>query len=308
MREVVALEGLSRPDWLAYRRQGIGSSDVAAIVGVDRFRGPFDVYTSKVAEEDGDGGTMMMRLGQHLEDGIARAYAQETGSEVTKPTHMYAHDEHPWMLANVDRFTDNAGTLGVLEVKLSSRYEEWDEGPPQGYELQCAHQLAVTGLDYADLVALLGGRELRTFRIDRDDALISNLIEIEAAFWEQVEARIPPPVDARSSESLKRLYRDAIGGVEVDPSIVAVINELRIVKASIKVYEEQHEELANTIKAAIGDAEVATVGGVPVATWSKSVRSGFDRARLEADHPRIAMEYVKSTPVRTLRLKKEYRP
>lgn len=303
MIPVVELEGLSRKDWLEHRRKGIGSSDAPAILGLDKYRGPFDVYTDKISEESSDGSTRMMRLGTHLEDGIAQAYAEETGSEVTKPTHMYAHDHRPWQLANVDRFTDNAGTLGVLEVKFSTRYDDWDEGPPEGYEIQVMHQLAVTDLDYADLCALVG-RDLRVFRIDRDDAFISNLTEIEAAFWEQVGKREPPAVDARSGDSLKRLYRDAIGAVEIDPQLAHTVNALREAKAQIKALEAHHDELANIIKAAIGEHETATIAGVPVATWSKSVRSGFDKSRFELDYPELALEYVKAIPVRTLRPKK----
>ena len=78
MREVIALEGLSREDWLEARRKGIGSSDIPAVLGLSRFAGPFDVYCDKVTGEDGPS-MSAMKLGSALEDGIANYYADETG-------------------------------------------------------------------------------------------------------------------------------------------------------------------------------------------------------------------------------------
>lgn len=304
MREVVELEGLSREDWLTARRAGIGSSDAAAILGLDKWRGPLDVFTDKVVPEDERSSSLLMRLGLHMEDGIARAYAEETGSTVTKPTHMYANDDHPWMLANVDRFTDSAGELGVVEIKMAHRYEDWEDGAPQGYEIQVTHQLGVTGLPYGDLAALVGGRELRLFRIERDEATIANLIEIEAAFWDQVQRRDPPPPDHRSADSLKRLYSGGADAIELDPSIATIISELRTAKTALKQAEERHEHLANQVRFALGDAEIGTIGGVPAASWKRTLRASLDRSRLEDDYPQVFAACQKSTPVRTLRLGK----
>ena len=38
------------------------------------------------------------------------------------------------------------------------------------------HQLAVTGKQAADVAVLIGGQELQVFRIERDEALIEQLI------------------------------------------------------------------------------------------------------------------------------------
>ena len=45
---VVETTGLSREEWLNYRRQGIGGSDVAAVLGVSPFRTARDVYYDKL--------------------------------------------------------------------------------------------------------------------------------------------------------------------------------------------------------------------------------------------------------------------
>lgn len=305
MRNVIALDGLSREDWLNARRQGIGSSDVAAICGLSPYRSALSVYADKIGTDDEDGGSAVMRLGQHLEQGILDAYASETGATVEKPTHLYGSDVHEFMLASPDGFTERNESLGVVEAKWSSRQEDWQDGPPEGYQLQVLHQLAVTDLDFGDLAALVG-RDLRVYRIERDDALIDNLISIEAEFWARVMDRRPPRADSRAEQALKRLYKHGGGKpIELDVEATRAVRELRQAKKELKAAEERHDELANLVRAALGDHDTGTVAGVPVVKWGLSVRSGLDTKRLKLERPDIAAEYMKDSPVRTLRLGRE---
>lgn len=41
-----------RLEWLKTRQTGIGGSDVAAILGLNRYRTPLDVYNDKTATDD----------------------------------------------------------------------------------------------------------------------------------------------------------------------------------------------------------------------------------------------------------------
>ena len=45
---LVSTENLTEQEWLAYRRQGIGGSDVAAILGISPFRTARDLYDDKL--------------------------------------------------------------------------------------------------------------------------------------------------------------------------------------------------------------------------------------------------------------------
>ena len=48
---LVDTTNLSREDWLAYRRQGIGGSDAAAVLGISPFRTAVDLYYDKLQSE-----------------------------------------------------------------------------------------------------------------------------------------------------------------------------------------------------------------------------------------------------------------
>ena len=45
---LVSTENLTEQEWLAYRRRGIGGSDVAAILGISPFRTARDLYDDKL--------------------------------------------------------------------------------------------------------------------------------------------------------------------------------------------------------------------------------------------------------------------
>ncbi len=44
---LVETADLSREEWLAYRRQGLGGSDAAAVLGISPFRTAVDLYYDK---------------------------------------------------------------------------------------------------------------------------------------------------------------------------------------------------------------------------------------------------------------------
>ena len=46
--ELAKTLGMPREQWLELRKKGIGGSDSAAIVGLDRYRSAFDVYAEKI--------------------------------------------------------------------------------------------------------------------------------------------------------------------------------------------------------------------------------------------------------------------
>ena len=47
---LVSTENLTEQEWLAYRRRGIGGSDVAAILGISPFRTARDLYDDKLKD------------------------------------------------------------------------------------------------------------------------------------------------------------------------------------------------------------------------------------------------------------------
>lgn len=76
---------LTEQEWLAYRRQGIGGSDVAAILGISPFRTARDLYDDKLniaSAVDDTGNWVALEMGHLLEPLVAQIFTKKTGLEV----------------------------------------------------------------------------------------------------------------------------------------------------------------------------------------------------------------------------------
>ena len=104
---LVSTEALTEQEWLTYRRQGIGGSDVAAILGISPFRTARDLYDDKLniaSAVDDTGNWVALEMGHLLEPLVAQIFTKKTGLEVFQIKKMFQHPQYPFMLADVDYF------------------------------------------------------------------------------------------------------------------------------------------------------------------------------------------------------------
>ena len=103
----VRTENLEEHEWLAWRRKGIGGSDVAAALGLSPYKTAKELYFDKIDVEPiipGEDKSIMFEIGHLLEDVVAQIFSKKTGLPVFRDQTMYQHPLFPFMLADVDRF------------------------------------------------------------------------------------------------------------------------------------------------------------------------------------------------------------
>lgn len=300
--------GSVRGDWLRWRREGLGASDAAAVVGMSRWSSPYTVWLDKTGALPIDATmTQAQSWGLRLEQPIAEAFEEEKGTQVTGRGAWVESREYPWLRATLDGLAILDGKWVVVEIKTSNgRDHAWDEGVPDYYEVQVQHQLAVTGLEVAHLAVLLGGSDYRSYEIPRDDEAIAKLIELESQFWTgNVLANVEPGVDGSpaTAGALKIVYASADPDteVELDKDMAEWLELLREAKARVKDAEAEVTLATNEIMAALGTHEVGTLNGRPVISWKQQTAARLDTERLRADHPELAAQYVKESTYRVLR-------
>ena len=101
---LVSTENLTEQEWLAYRRRGIGGSDVAAILGISPFRTARDLYDDKLniaLAVDDAGNWVALEMGHLLEPLVAQIFTKKTGLEVFQIKKMFQHPQYPFMLAGL---------------------------------------------------------------------------------------------------------------------------------------------------------------------------------------------------------------
>ena len=289
----IPTKNMSHEQWLAERRKGIGGSDAAAIVGLNKWSSPYTVYADKLGlvppKEDNEA----MRLGRFLESYIAQRFCEETNKRVKNCNYILINEDYPFALANVDRMVigENAG----LECKSTSELnlKRFRGGEyPENYYVQCVHYMAATGAERWYLAVLIGNKELKIFTIERDAQEITALMEAERMFWtDHVVAETPPPVDGTepTSKTLKVIYRDSISNDGAPIELFgrnAVIEEYLECKRLSKEYETLADAKAQQLKADLGLYETGICDQYMV-SWKNVSSNRFDPKRFILDHPEL---------------------
>ncbi|EKS9844498.1 YqaJ viral recombinase family protein [Burkholderia cepacia] len=306
--KLVKTQDLSRDDWLAVRRTGIGGSDAAAAVGLNPYMSALELWLDKTGRADGlprpdpNDTTSPTYWGTLLEPIVAASYTKQTGNRVRRVNAVLRHPTIPFMLANIDREIVGVPAVQILECKTAGEFGTrlWRDGVPEYVEIQVQHQLAVTGKTAAHVAVLLCGQALEVHRIERDDALIGRLVELEARFWRFVETDTPPPADGSESadRALRHLYPG--NGETIDFSddhrLSSVFADLVAVRAEIETRQQLEAQFKQTIQQAMGDAIRAVFQTGAVSFKRSKDSSSVDLERLLADHPTLQQQYATSKP------------
>jgi putative phage-type endonuclease len=311
--EVVLPADATREQWLAARRTGIGGSDAAAVLGLGG--DPLRVYAEKtVPDLPEQPDTPAMRLGRLLEEPVAQLWAAEQGLHVRRGPALLRSTRWPWMLASVDRFVHEharggRGPVAVYEGKVRNLFaaREWDEVAPPAVVAQCVQYLAVTGLPRAYVGCLVGGAQLRSYEIERDDDLIEQVAETERLWWERhIEQRqVPEPSGHGAASLLAAIYRGGGPALDVtdDRLALGLIEGARLAKAYARATEAEADALCDQVRLLLGDHDSAEADGQPLVTWKPGKRTSVDVAALKNDHPDVYAQVLKTTTTRALLFK-----
>lgn len=280
----------NREEWKALRKQYIGGSDAAGVVGMNPFASAFSLWAEKVGKVPEFEGNLATEVGTFLEEFVAKKFERETGKTVRRCNLSFVNDAYPWAIANVDRLV--VGEDAGLEIKTTSELnmKKFKNGEyPGNYYCQCVHYLAVTGKARWYLAVLIGNREFLTFTIERDEDEIKALMDAEKDFWcNYVLARKTPPADGHSatSETIKKLFGEEAGD-SIDLSGFAdILQQRKAVNEQIRRLKEDLDGIDNRVKVAMGSAAKGTCGRFSV-SWKLQNTSGLDRDKIKADFPEI---------------------
>ena len=302
--KLVRTHELSRDDWLTVRKGGIGSSDAGAAVGLNPYKSPLELWMEKTGREAGlpktdpNDETSPMYWGTLLEPIVAAHYTKRTGNKVRRVNAVLQHPSEPWMRANIDREVVGSPDVQILECKTAGMNGArlWKEGVPEYVQLQVMHQLAVTGKQAADVAVLICGQELQVHRIERDESMIAQLIDLERYFWRFVELDIAPPADGSNSAevALRALYpRDNGQSLDLvhDTEMSAAFSDLLAVRQLLTTQTQLEAQLKQRIQQRMGDVTKAVFDGGEV-SWKRSKDGlGLDLEKLLKDQPDLPQRY-----------------
>ncbi len=247
-----------RQAWLDERRKGIGGSEIAALLGLDPFRGALDVYLSKAEGWDAPETEDMIR-GQVLEAGVLEWYGRRTQTVVAPNSSTIQHPTRPLIRCTHDAMAQVSPLLWqIVSVKCPRRGSEaWGDFDgstrfPSHHALQLQWEHAVlTAANFhvapmMHLAALVDG-DLRIYHCEADTELQAVLLEQAEQWWgRHVIARVPPELDG--SDGARAWIRRRFPG-DSNPVRPATLEE--------EVLLEQMSEAAQAVSAADATFAVA---------------------------------------------------
>jgi putative phage-type endonuclease len=257
------------PAELEQRRATLGSSEIAAVVGVNPYATIHNVWLSKCMSVD-FAGNEATALGNLLEPTILSIYADRYGKETVRG--KYTIGPEPWISATPDAHVVGGG---LVEAKLVGLRSIWMWGPgntdeqesdavPMHHLCQALWQMAVTGEPFVDVAALMG-TEFRTYRIRYNEDAQSRLISRGRDFWERyVVTRQQPPVDASDGARamLAKVYPKSDGErLEATSRLNELATALADAREAFEAAKAEKQLRENQIKAELKDARGAFGNG-----------------------------------------------
>lgn len=288
----------SHEEWLKAREDGIGASEVAAILGLSPWETPFSLYLKKTHQVPPTEENDAMRRGHYLEDAVVQWWMHETGEQVIKASAadiIYVHPEHPYMRVTPDRIVK--GRKKILEVKSTAI--QMGETIPDYYLAQVIYQMYVTGIHQAELIYIQGGLTFGRFIVDYEEEFANLIAERVTEFWmENVLGGKEPDAIAVSDLAVKVPRSTPEKSIEADENAIDQINVLREKKAMYDALGDEIADLTDSLKMYMTDSEALLDGdGNVLCTWKSSKdKTSFDSKTFAAENPDLYDKYCKTVP------------
>jgi putative phage-type endonuclease len=285
---------------LTARREGVGGSELAALLGESPYDSALRVWLDKTGRTPAAGErgvSEAMRWGQRLEAAVADAFAEEHGLQVRRAGLLRSRT-HPRMLATVDRLTCDGGGLEVKCVGFFTGRQLAGGAIPRPWYWQCLHYLAVTGRGHWWLAVLVGGQQLHVRRLDRDDVRddMHRAVDAVERFWaDHVETDVPPR-DYRATE-LVPVEAGARVEAPLPGQALADATRWRQLERQSRLLGEELTAVKARLGDQLGGAQLLTVAGQPL--LRRVQRRGakrLDVAALRHAQPEVAERFTVTGP------------
>lgn len=272
---------IGTPEFHAERKTGIGASEVGAVLGVNPYASPVDVWMEKVGRREPFEGNALTEFGQLMEDHIAKKYSEVTGRKVRKCNYTLRCGI---IICHVDRLVHEDGVMPAVKddirtdrlLECKTGRDEWDDGVPAHYEAQAFAQMAccpsVQTVDFGAFFRSTAQYNM-DFSVARDDAVIAEICDRLEEWWKEfVVAEVPPP--ARSEQDCKVLWgrHKEEKRVVAEDAVQAAVMRLNVLKQTAKEMKAEEDDLRRLIFSHMQDAEVlfSVDGQQKLATWKNN--------------------------------------
>ncbi len=213
MSGVKMIQLRSREEWLTNRINGIGGSEVSAIIGKNPYMTNVELWELKTGrrQQEDISAKPYVQYGIAAEDHLRELFKLDFPQYEVEyvDNNSFINPKYPFARASLDGWlTDQDGRKGVLEIKTteilnSMHREKWKNQIPMNYYCQCLFYMAVIEADFCVLKGQLksefdGIPYLQTKHLFIERAGVQEdidfLMQKGAEFWKYVKSDKCPPL------------------------------------------------------------------------------------------------------------------
>jgi len=291
---------ISREQFLLERKQGIGGSDVAAIMGLSPWRTALDVYNDKLSpinleEEPHDD----LKRGIRAEKYILEEYAENTGETLLCNIPTFVDSQYPFMRGNVDAKLQSQNV--IVEAKSTkASISSWDSGIPEHYRLQVAYYAMLADSDRVDIPVLFSGWRYGCYTYWRDAEFEAQIKIAVINFWQNhILKNITPEPQSLAELQVAYPIINSEVTIKADEDIRNTVSELQAVSAKRKELEATEKCLKQSIQQYMGEAGLLDAGFCKLALKNRLTKR-LNTSALKLAVPEIYQSYLQETQYRIL--------
>lgn len=224
-------------EWLKWRKEGIGSSDVPIILGLSKFKTPYQLWEEKTSTEIKEQApNYIQQKGHDLEPKVRAMFELKCG-ESMKPA-LVQSSEYPWARASLDGFSECK--TKICEIKFTGKDDHVlalsGVVPPQ-YVPQVQWQLLISGAMTCFYLSF-DGKTLHTVGVNPDLDYQKKILGSAAVFYQNMVDKTPVPFSDRDYKPLKFRGASALANKYKRLLLKAEALETEIENAKAKLLEQ----------------------------------------------------------------------
>lgn len=287
------------PEQIANRKNIIGGSDIAAIMGMSPWKSPLKLWAEKTGKIQPDdlSDNESVECGIELEAWVANWFSKKTGFKIKIDLRDFIHPVYPYMVGHIDRWILKEDA--ILEVKTTSAFmaQAWlGEEIPHDYVLQLNWYQGIlfrlgkrTEKQVGYIAVLIGGQKRRQKKIDFSLKLFEKQEAAAKDFWENyVLANKAPLAESGDEDTLAALFADVKDQIlSLDGRDEEVLNnlieELSGGEEQEKLVKEEISRIKNQIRQMLGESESAVTSRHGVTWKNQRVPPFIDVDRMRRD-------------------------
>ncbi len=289
-KKLISLEGLTHEQWLDYRRKGIGGSDAGTICRLNPYSSLIELWADKTGRIPDKEDNEAMRVGRDLEQYVSERFCEETGKKVRRRNAIFRHDNHDFIIANIDR--EVIGEKAGLECKTTNMFNKSDfangEIPPYFY-CQCMHYMNVMNYEKMYLAVLVMGKTFYWFEIPYDSNEGSSLLKMEVDFWNNYivpDVRPAPDGSASANRTLETIFKERSDNSVTLFEQEETAAELARIKAEKKALSLEEKRLQNILISSLENNKYGVTLNYEL-SYILRKRSVIDSKKLQKEFPEV---------------------